>query len=585
LTPEHPPLTAPLQDVPEAVTDPRRLEALRRQEILDTPPEEAFDRLTRLAVRLLGLPVALVSLVDADRQFFKSSIGIPEPWAERRETPLSHSFCQYVVGNGKPLVVRDARRHALLRHNAAVGELGTVAYAGYPLFAEGQVVGTFCAIDDVPRDWPADDIEVIADLAALAQSELDLRVAGRAARGSRRRAEEARELAEHAKAVAESATEVLSRLTALTDVVLPAPDLGEMLRRAAAEVRRSFRADAALVAVGEEGGRFEHAASGLPARDETVLELGLRLLAAVPEGEVAAFPDLGDDARGSLRAVLAAPLRASGRQAGLLLVASCSPRQWPELERHLLKLGAERLAVALAQARLHDRERLVAGTLQQALLPSHLPQVAGACLAARFAPAEDPIGGDWYDAFALPGGRVGLAVGDVVGHGIESAAAAARLRHFLRGFVLCGHDPAGVIAGLDSLMDDEPHAEFSSVLYAELDLVHGRVQWATAGHVPPVLLRDGVARVLPSPGGTLLGVQSATPWPQRTDALQAGDRLVLYTDGLVEQPGEPLDVAIERIFAPAAAAATGLEGLCDALLAARPHPRRDDAAILAAAIL
>jgi sigma-B regulation protein RsbU (phosphoserine phosphatase) len=375
-------------------------------------------------------------------------------------------------------------------------------------------------------------------------------------------------------APADSATTVLSRLTALTDAVLSAPDLDGMLRGAAAEVRRSFGADVALVAGGSA-----HAVAGLPVRDETLLELGARVVA--PGGGVAAIADLGAEARGSLRAVLAAPLHGSG----MLLVASAAPREWTELERHLLELGAERLAIAFEQARMHDRERLVAATLQRALLPMHLPRVGGAQLAARFEPAEAPIGGDWYDAFALPGGRLGLAVGDVVGHGIEPAAAGVRLRHFLRGFVLGGHDPAGVMAALDGMVDDEPHAEFGSVLYAEVDLPARRVRWATAGHIPPVLVRDGAARALSSPGGTLLGVQPIVPWPQRTDALRAGDRLVLYTDGLVERPGEPLDVAIERIFAPCAAACTTLESLCDGLLVARSHPPRDDAAILAVAVL
>jgi serine phosphatase RsbU (regulator of sigma subunit) len=558
------------------VRDPRRLEALRRQALLDTPPEEEFDRLTRLASRLIGLPVALVSLVDADRQFFKSCVGVPEPWAGRRESPLSHSFCQHVVDGGKPLVVRDARRHAVLRHNAAVSEMGMIAYAGFPLFAEGHVIGTLCAIDDVPRDWSPEDLEVIADLAALAQSELDLREAGRAARGGRRRAEQAREIAEHDKAVAESAAAVLSRLTALTDAVLAAADLDEMLRRAAAEARRSFGADAALVAV-----EHDYASAGLPVRDETMIEVGRRLLGGVGSGEVAAFEDLGEEARGSLRAVLAAPLPGSG----LLLVASAAARQWTELERHLLRLAADRLGVALGQARLHDRVRLVGETLQRALLPTHLPRVPGVELAARLEPAEPPMGGDWYDAFALPGRRVGLVVGDVVGHGIESAAAAVQLRHLVRGFVLGGHGPAAVIAGLDALVEVEGHAEFSSVLYAELDLPRRRMRWATAGHVPPVLVRDRKPRVLDSPGGTLLGVQPAAPCPERTDELRSGDRIVLYTDGLVERPGEPLDVAIKRMFGLCAAAREGLEALCDALLEARPRPRRDDTAILAASIM
>jgi serine phosphatase RsbU (regulator of sigma subunit) len=172
-----------------------------------------------------------------------------------------------------------------------------------------------------------------------------------------------------------------------------------------------------------------------------------------------------------------------------------------------------------------------------------------------------------------------------VGHGIEPAAAAVRLRHLLRGFVLGGHDPAGVVAALDMLVEDEPHAEFGSVLYAELDVPRCTVRWATAGHVPPVLIRDGRAHVLASAGGTVLGVQSIVPWPQRSDELRAGDRFVLYTDGLVERPGEPLDLTIQGVFAPCAAEAGGLEDLCDALLDARPRPQRDDAAILAVSIL
>jgi hypothetical protein len=97
-----------------------RLEALRATHALDTPPEENFDRLTRLAARLLRAPVALVSLVDAERQFFKSCVGLPEPWLSRRQTPLSHSFCQHVVTSAEPLIIEDARADPLVKENATV---------------------------------------------------------------------------------------------------------------------------------------------------------------------------------------------------------------------------------------------------------------------------------------------------------------------------------------------------------------------------------------------------------------------------------------------------------------------------------
>ena len=99
-------------------------------------------------------PVALVSLVDADRQFFKSCLGLPEPWASARETPLSHSFCQHAVARREPLVVDDAREHEVLRDNPAIRDMGVVAYAGIPLIdAAGHALGTLCVIDSQPRHW------------------------------------------------------------------------------------------------------------------------------------------------------------------------------------------------------------------------------------------------------------------------------------------------------------------------------------------------------------------------------------------------------------------------------------------------
>src|ERR1035438_504511 len=117
----------------EAIADGARLAALRDLGILDTEPEEDFDRFTRLATELLGVPVSLVSLVAGDRQFFKSQQGLPQLWADARQTPLSHSFCQHVVKSGKRLVVEDASESALVSDNLAVRDLGVIAYAGMPL--------------------------------------------------------------------------------------------------------------------------------------------------------------------------------------------------------------------------------------------------------------------------------------------------------------------------------------------------------------------------------------------------------------------------------------------------------------------
>jgi GAF domain-containing protein len=153
------PVEAPLL---RPLADPARLEALRETALLDSPAEGAFDRLTRLAARLLRAPVALVSLVDVDRQFFKSCVGLPGPFAEARETPLSHSFCQHAVERGQPLVIDDARMHPLVRENAALRDLDVIAYAGIPLrTVDGVVLGSFCVIDHVPRRWTVDDLATL----------------------------------------------------------------------------------------------------------------------------------------------------------------------------------------------------------------------------------------------------------------------------------------------------------------------------------------------------------------------------------------------------------------------------------------
>lgn len=160
--PEHP---------VEILRAPERLAAVRATALLDSPAEACFDLLTGLASRLLGVPVSLVSLVDGERQYFKSQVGLPEPWASTRQTPLSHSFCQWVVSGHESLVVDDAREHPVLATNHAIRDLGVVAYAGVPLEAwHGEPIGSFCAIDSRAHAWTNDDLASLGDLARLAEA-------------------------------------------------------------------------------------------------------------------------------------------------------------------------------------------------------------------------------------------------------------------------------------------------------------------------------------------------------------------------------------------------------------------------------
>jgi len=159
---------------------PLRLAALGRLELMDTVAEAGFDRLTRLAARVVGAPVCLVSLVDNRRQFFKSMVGLTGAVAEKRETPLTHSFCQHVITSGVPLVVDDARANPLVCDNPAIRDLGVASYLGVPIHSpDGFIVGSFCVMDSRPRNWSERDCELLTEFAGLVETEINLRNARR----------------------------------------------------------------------------------------------------------------------------------------------------------------------------------------------------------------------------------------------------------------------------------------------------------------------------------------------------------------------------------------------------------------------
>jgi GAF domain-containing protein len=161
----------------EVLAGTQRLSLLARTGLMGGVRDPALDRLGEAARRWLRTPVALVSLVDAERQVFACALGLGEPWATRRQTPLSHSFCRHAVVRRAPLVVGDARQHPDLRENPAIAELGVGAYRGSPLITEdGTVLGTLCVIDHVPRLWERDQVELLEDLAAAAVVHLERRI-------------------------------------------------------------------------------------------------------------------------------------------------------------------------------------------------------------------------------------------------------------------------------------------------------------------------------------------------------------------------------------------------------------------------
>jgi diguanylate cyclase (GGDEF)-like protein/PAS domain S-box-containing protein len=158
---------------PDGPRDPAHTGTAAQLELLDAPPQEPFDRLTRLAARLLGVRAALIGLIDSDRHFILSQVGLEEPWASARRTPHAHSFCHEVADCEHPLTVADAGQGAQSAKGTCT-ELGASAYAGVPIFLEGACIGALCALHDAPREWTQEDVRSMQDIAAMLTSELEL---------------------------------------------------------------------------------------------------------------------------------------------------------------------------------------------------------------------------------------------------------------------------------------------------------------------------------------------------------------------------------------------------------------------------
>src|SRR4051812_48564381 len=323
---------------PAVLADPGRLEALRATALLDSPPEEAFDRLTRLASHALNVPVAVVSLVADDRQFFKSCIGVAEPWASRRGTPLSHSFCQHAVASGEPLVIEDAREDPLVRDNLAIPDLDVIAYAGVPLkTSDGAVLGTFCAIDHEPRAWSEADLAFVREMAQSAMTEIELRSA-------------VRQL-EDARAEAEGTAMTLRELQAISDAALVHLEIDDLLRELLARVRVAVDADVAAILLDDT----IRAAHGL---------------------------EPGEDPRAT-PVVLQIPLVVGAQEIGVLAVGSRAPaRRFTVDETKLLELAAERAAHGIHNVRLYEEAQSHAELLEKQLVATLRRQQAEAVNAA-----------------------------------------------------------------------------------------------------------------------------------------------------------------------------------------------------------
>jgi PAS domain S-box-containing protein len=256
------------------------------------------------------------------------------------------------------------------------------------------------------------------------------------------------------------------------------------------------------------------------------------------------------------RAWVGLPLLASGAPLGALRFSFTRPRKITEEERVFLEALAGQCALALERASLFEREHKTAETLQRSLLPDNLPKVPGIVLEASYLPVTRnmEIGGDWYDAFRLPDGKLAVAAGDVMGKGLSAAAGMGRVRNALRALALTDPRPAAVLAGLDRLfVATEEEEQVTTVAYLVLDPATGEGMAGNAGHLPPLLLSPGnPPRLDPTEAGTPLGW--ASPRQQYAFRLPPGNTAVLYSDGLVENRKRGLDIGLDELVSVAAQA-------------------------------
>lgn len=282
-----------------------------------------------------------------------------------------------------------------------------------------------------------------------------------------------------------------------------------------------------------------------------------------------------------LQVLAGVPLFAAGRLLGVLHIGAVTPQRFTEHDISLLQTVADRIALAVHTQSLAD-SRAAAAALQRSLLPTVLPAVPGLEFAARYVPdAESGVGGDWYDVFTLPGDRIGIVMGDVVGHGLAAAVVMGRLRSALRAYALDVTDPADVLTKLDRKAKHFEVGVLATVSYAVVDPSREQVTVALAGHLPPVLVTpDRTARLMLQPVGPPIGFPRTRPYASSVLALPEGGVFCCYTDGLVERRASTIDAGLDRLCA--ALTVTEPETVCAKVMAelVGTEPARDDIALL-----
>jgi GAF domain-containing protein/anti-sigma regulatory factor (Ser/Thr protein kinase) len=547
------------------------------------PQDQLLEELLSRITGVLSADTAAILLLDETAGVLRARAarGIEEEVEQGVQIPLGRGFAGRIAAERHAIEIEDVDHADIL--NPILREKGIRSLLGVPLLVEGRVIGVLHVGSLTPRRFTPDERELLqltGDRVAVAIEHATLHARERRARET-----------------AEAASRRLEALQRITDAALAYLPQDELLEELLSRITDVLTADtAAILLLDETAGVLRaRAARGI----EEEVEQGVQIpLGRGFAGRIAAerTPIAIEDVdhadihnpilrETGIRSLLGVPLLVEGRVIGVLHVGSLTPRRFTPDEKELLQLTGDRVAVAIEHARLYEQRRL-AEELQRRLLPSDLSRIPGVELASRYLPASgESLGGDWYDAFMLSRGRVVVAVGDVVGHGLGAAAVMAQLRTALRAYAADDHAPEVVVERVNHLMWSLGPAAMTTLAFAVISPDEELLELVNAGHPPPLVIDPaGDASFLPLAGGVALGTSVVAQYRSDAHPFPTGSTVVLYTDGLVESRGRSIDEGLEHLRA-VAAGHTSVDALCTGIVEGLvPNRRPDDIAVIAARV-
>ena len=568
------------------VTARRRAEerAARLQDVTtklarEIHPERAVSVLLENALPALGAAAGAVAVLDRDTQELEiiGSAGYSQEGVDRfarmqldADLPITE-----VARTGEALWLVDSDE-IFSRYPALPGERSDFASLAIVPFTVGEEpFGAVSLSFSEPRVFPQDERAFMVAITTQAAHALER---GRLFEAERTRLQQLAFIAEASELLVESldVEPTLKRLASLA-----VPRIGDWCSIELLDEDRRLRnvavahTDPGRVALAEE----------LQRRYPPDPDAGTGAPRVVRTGESELYPTIPDEliVEGAVDpehlsmirelgmvSAMVVPLRARDRNLGALtLVAAESGRRYTEHDLRLVEELARHAALAVDNAMLYRREHEAALTLQRALLPQRVPAPRTMEIAVRYLPAAPgvEVGGDWYDVLETGRGRVGLVIGDVAGRGLKAATIMGDLRTALRAYLIDGHDPAGAVERLNSMMQEFAEPVMATVACLAVDPIAGRGEYVRAGHPPP-LLRDprGAVIDLDEAGSPPVGVPTSVPFSPTPFDLEPGSMLLLYTDGLVERRDAGIGAGIERLRAALAAAPDDAERCAEAII-------------------